>query len=65
MLIETISCPQPNRHLLEKMCDGKNRQRQTGKRRRELCAELRGEVFGCEFRGAEEFGEDEGECLGV
>lgn len=28
--------------------------------RRKLCAELRGEVFGCKYGGVETFGDDEG-----
>jgi len=48
---ECNSGPLPNRHLLEEMRYWHDSKREAGEERGDLCAELCGSVFGCEFPG--------------
>lgn len=53
------SCARSHRHLLDEMRDGQDCVGETGEERGELHAELCGSVYGCEYDGAEAFGEYE------
>lgn len=56
-LIMATSRPPFNRHLLQEVHYKSYLGREIGQERRELCAELCGEVYGCEWGRLEAFGD--------